>query len=162
MYEGLARDNREPVHLAWTRLVVAWATLRSSSRIWERSIWALTILTTSPNHQLRPLIKALLKGQACEFIVGGSYKLSITSDNSCLLKLNVHCRLYQSLGACSKLPLDMPLVLTMQCCASVRCSWKIWRKFGCLAVCFATAKLKSADISHLHTYIWRSILNGLI
>ena len=46
-------------------------------------------------------------------------------------------------------------------CSSTRnipYSWKIWRgiKFDGLAVCFATAKLKSVKISHSHIYVWRS------
>ena len=30
-------------------------------------------------------------------------------------------------------------------------------KFGGLAVLFATAKLKPANISYLHIYVWRSL-----
>ena len=40
----------------------------------------------------------------------------------------------------------------------IQYSWKIWRgiKFGGLAVYITTAKLKSAKISYLHIYVWRS------
>ena len=37
-------------------------------------------------------------------------------------------------------------------------SWKIWWgvKFGGLVVCFATTKLKSANIPYSHIYVWQS------
>ena len=44
-------------------------------------------------------------------------------------------------------------------CCELPYSRKYWRgiKFGGLAVWFATAKLKSANISYLHIYVWRSL-----